>query len=106
MRNSNFFFLCELPLILGVEGKLKKTARDIYMRTIYIEFERDRSIGIGSTFGDGHTDRQTNRQTDRHTHTHTHTHTYIFSKTHFLDCGSDVESKIIKKIEVEFFYDS
>ena len=32
------FFLCELPLILGVGGKLKKTARDIYMRTLYIEF--------------------------------------------------------------------
>ena len=52
-------------------------ARNIYMMTLYIEFERDRSIGLGSTFGDGHTDRQTDRQT------HTHTHTDIFSKTHF-----------------------
>ena len=65
------------------KGQTKKTARDIYMRTLYIEFERDRSIGLGSTFGDGHTYRQT--------HTHTHIHTDIFSKTHFLDSGSDVE---------------
>ena len=50
-------------------AKTKKTARDIYMRTLYIEFERDRSIGLGSTFGDGHTDR--------------HTHRHFFSKTHF-----------------------
>ena len=62
------FFLCELPLILGVGGKLK-TARDIYMRTLYIEFEQHRSIGLGSTIGDGQTD--------------THTHTDIFSETHF-----------------------
>ena len=41
-------------------------ARDIYMRILYIEFERDRSIGLGSTFADG----QTDRQTDTHTHTH------------------------------------
>ena len=63
------FFLC---LILGVGGKLKKTARDIYMRTLYIEFERDWSIGLGSTFGDGHTDRQT------HTHTQTFFLKHIF----------------------------
>ena len=67
------FFLCKLPLILGVARKRKEQAEDIYMRTLYIEFQRDRSIGLGSTFGDGHTD----RQTDTHTHTHT------FSKTYF-----------------------
>ena len=68
MRKSKFliFFSCELPLILGVGGKIKKTARDIYKRTLDIEFERDRSIGLGSMIG------------DRHTHT-------------FLDRGSDVE---------------
>ena len=57
------------------------------MRTLYIEFEWDRPIGLGSTFGDGHTDRQTH--THRHTHTdsfthtntHTHTHTHIYSST-------------------------
>ena len=52
-------------------------ARDINMRTLDFEFERDRLIGLGSTFGDGHADRQTDRQTD------THTHTDILSKTHF-----------------------
>ena len=55
------YFLSEQPLILG-EGEDSKTARDIYMRILYIEFERDRSIG------DGHT--------DRHIHRH-------FSKAHF-----------------------
>ena len=55
-------------------------ARDIYKMTLYIEFERDRSIGLGSTIGDGQTDRQT------HTHTHTHTHRH-FSKTHFWTVG-------------------
>ena len=61
-------------------------ARDIYIRTLYIEFERDRAIGLGSTFGDDHTDRQTDGQT--HTHTHTHKHTQdIFSKTHFWTLG-------------------
>ena len=63
------FFLCELPLILGLGGKLNKTARDIYGRTPDIDFERDRSIGLGCTFGDGQTD----------------THTDIFSKPHFYD---------------------
>ena len=70
---NEFFILCELPLILRVGGKLKKTARDIYMRTLYIEFERDWSIGLGSMIGDA---------TVTQTQTHTHTHTY-FSKTHF-----------------------
>ena len=73
-----------------MEEKREKTAQDIYMRILYIEFERNRSIFLGSTFADGHIDRQT--QTDTHTHTHTHTqkhthtdtHTYtdIFYKTH------------------------
>ena len=40
-------------------GKTKNLARDIYMWTLDIEFERDQSIGLGSTFGDIHTDRQT-----------------------------------------------
>ena len=70
-------------------GKLK-AGRNICTRILDIEFERDRSIGLGSTFTDGHTD----RQTDRHTHT-------FFLKT-FLDCGSDVESKIIKKSKTNF----
>ena len=61
------FFSCELPLILGL-GETKKKARDIYKRTLDIEFERDQSIGLLSIIGDG--------WTDRYTHT-------FFSKTHF-----------------------
>ena len=34
-------------------GKTKKTARDIYNRTLDIEFERDWSVGLGATLGDG-----------------------------------------------------
>ena len=45
-------------------------ARDIYKRILDVEFEQDRSTGLGSMIGDG--------QTDRHTHTHR-----LFSKTHF-----------------------
>ena len=71
------FFLMWTTLNFKVRSKTKKRARDIYKRILYIEFERDRSIGLGSTFGDGHPDRQTGRQTDTHTPTH------IFSKTHF-----------------------
>ena len=73
-----YFFLCELPLILGVGVKLKKKAGDIYRRTLDVEFERDRSIGLGSTIGDG--------KTNRHTNPHT-----------------DVESKIIKKNRSQIF---
>ena len=51
-------------------GKLKKATRDIYKRALDIEFERDRSIGLGSTIGDDQTDRQTDIHTDRHTHRH------------------------------------
>ena len=29
--------------------------REICKRILYIEFERDRPIGLGSTFADGHT---------------------------------------------------
>ena len=54
-ENRNFF-LCEQPLILG---KLKKTAHNIYMSSLDMEFEKYRKFGLGSTFGDGHTDIQT-----------------------------------------------
>ena len=51
------FFSCEVPLILGVGGKLKKkTARDIYKRTLDNKFERNRSIGLGSRIGDRQTE--------------------------------------------------
>ena len=78
------------------------------MRTLYIEFERDRSIGLGSTFGDGHTDRQIDGrtdQTDRHTHTHTHTHTQNFFLKHIFRLWEWCRMKNHQKIEVENFED-
>ena len=55
---------------MGRRGRKKKPARDIYKRTLDIEFEQDLSIGLGSTIGDS--------QADRHTHTQ-----IFFSKTNF-----------------------
>ena len=52
-----------------MRGKLK-TAGDICERTLNIDFERDRFIGLGSTFGDGQTD----------THTHIHTKTFFLKQ--------------------------
>ena len=52
----------------GKTNKKKKAAHDICERTLDIDFERDRSIGLASTFDDG--------QTDRHTHTHRPKHTH------------------------------
>ena len=49
------FLLCEPPLVLGVGENL----RDICRRTLDMEFQRNRSIGLGSTFDRGHTDRYT-----------------------------------------------
>ena len=67
------FFSCELPLVLGVGKNKKKKAGDIYKRPLYIEFERDRSIGLSSMIGDGRTDRQT------HTHRHFFLVPWIFT---------------------------
>ena len=50
-----FNFLCELPLILMVSLKLKEWNGDICKGTLDIKFERDWSVGLGSTFGDGDT---------------------------------------------------
>ena len=47
------FFLYELPLILRVDGKRKKRARYICKGTLDIEFERDWSVGLGTTLCDG-----------------------------------------------------
>ena len=90
LRKSNFliFFLKWTILNFRGRGKTKKTARDIYKRILDIEFERDRSIGLGSMIGDGQTYR----------------HTDIFSKKTFFECGSDVESKIIKKNRRRIFW--
>ena len=51
LRKSKFliFFSCELPLILRVDRKRKKRAGDICKGTQDIEFERDRSVGLGAT---------------------------------------------------------
>ena len=53
-----------------------------------IDFERDRSIGLGSTFGDGQTD----------------THRHFFLK-HFSRMWECYTINNHKKIEVEFFDD-
>ena len=95
------FFLMWTTLNFWVRGKTKKTARDIYMRTIYIEFERDRSIGLGSTFGDDHTDRQTHTRT----HTHTHTHIQTFFLKHIFRLWEWCRMKNHRKIKVENFDD-
>ena len=69
----NFFLMWTILNFNGKsEMKKEKSGMEIFARdSIDIEFERDRSIGLGSTIGDGQTDRQTD------------THTDIFSKTNF-----------------------
>ena len=49
IKNLNFF-LCELPLILRV---IKKKAGDICKGTLDIECERDWSVSLGATLGNG-----------------------------------------------------
>ena len=55
MRNSKIliFFLCELPLILGVTRKRKEQAKGISKVTPHIEFEQDWSLGLGAVLADG-----------------------------------------------------
>ena len=65
-----------------------KKARDICEWTLDFDFERDRSNCLDFTLG--------LRQTDTHTD---------FFKNTFLECWSVIESKTIKKIEVDFFED-
>ena len=47
------FFLCELPLILGVTRKRKEQAEDICKGTPDIEFVQDWSVGLGDILADG-----------------------------------------------------
>ena len=94
------FLLCELPLILVVGENWKYGSR--YLREDPRYRFWTRSIDWCRLYVRRLSDRQTDRQTGRHTHTHTYRH---FSSNTFLECGSDVESKTIKKIEVEFFDD-
>ena len=49
-----FLFLNELELILGVGGKLKMKGPGYLQRTPDIEFQRYRSIGLGTMFSDFH----------------------------------------------------
>ena len=49
-----------------------------------------------------HTDTHTQTHTHRHTHRHTHTQTQTFFKNNFLECGSVIESKTIKKLKSNF----
>ena len=60
--------------------------------TLDIEFERNRLIGLGTTIGDGQSDRQTD----------THTRAQTFFLKHIFDCRSDVEMKTIKKSKSNF----
>ena len=50
---NEFFFFCELPLILRVDRKQKTRAGNICKGTLDIELERDWSVGLGATLGDG-----------------------------------------------------
>ena len=47
------FFLCKLPLILGVTRKWKDQAEDICKGTPDIEFEQDWSVGLGAILAEG-----------------------------------------------------
>ena len=55
MRKSKFFifFICELPLILGVARKRKEQEEDICMGTSDIEFQKDWSVGLGAILAQG-----------------------------------------------------
>ena len=48
------FFLCQLPLILGIARKRKEHAEDICKGIPDIEFEQDWPVVLGATLGDGH----------------------------------------------------
>ena len=67
-------FLCELPLVLGVWEKVKKTARYLQENPRYLIWTR--SVDWFSLYNRRRTDGQTDRQT--HTHTQTHTHIHFF----------------------------
>ena len=52
-EKMKIFFLSKLPLILRIDQKRKKRARDISKRTIDIEYEREWPVGLGTTLGNG-----------------------------------------------------
>ena len=47
------FFLCELTSIFKSRSKTKERAGDICKGTLDIEYERDWSVGLGATLGEG-----------------------------------------------------
>ena len=52
--NENFnFFLTWTTLNFEGRSKTKKRARDICKGTLDMEYERDSSVGLGATLGDG-----------------------------------------------------
>ena len=55
MKKSIFFifFLCELPLILGLARKRKKQTESICMGTPDVEFEQDWLVGLCTILADG-----------------------------------------------------
>ena len=55
---SFYFFLHKLTLILGVKGKLEKKNLEMFAIGPHIDFERDRSISLGSTFGYSQTEKK------------------------------------------------
>ena len=71
-RNINYFS-CELPLIFGVEGKLKEKKGSRYLHEDPIYRIWTRSVNWFRLY----VRRRSHRQTD------THAHTFFFSKTHF-----------------------
>ena len=48
------FFLCELPLILGIARKRKEQAEYICKGTPDVEFEQDWLVGLGAVLADRH----------------------------------------------------
>ena len=53
IKKNLHFFLCEQPLILRVNRKRKKQAEDICKGILDMEYERDWSVSLGATLGDG-----------------------------------------------------
>ena len=98
LRNSKFwiFFLCELPLILGVGGKLRKRL-EIFTWGPYIYRIWTRSVDWFRLY----VRRRSHRQTD----THTHTHTQTFFLKHIFRIREWYRIENHQKIEIEFFDD-
>ena len=95
------FFLCELPLILGVGGKIKNGSRYLH------EDPRYRIWAISVNWFRLYVRRRSHRQTDRRTNGRTdrHTHTHTFFLKHIFRLWERCRMKNHQKIEVENFDD-